>query len=158
MEDNLKKLVEEKLNDITQEGLNLQDLQVVSELVDVHKDLCNEDYWKAKKEAMKMRYNRGYDEYNEYGRDSYGRRGVPGTGRRYRGEETMDDMYDAYRNYSDGRSEMNRGNYSAKADTMRSLEYMMQSVMQFLKMLKEDASPEEMGLIREYTRKISEMI
>ena len=29
MEDNLKKLVEEKLNDITKEGLNLQDLQVV---------------------------------------------------------------------------------------------------------------------------------
>ena len=159
MEDNLKKLVEEKLNDITKEGLNLQDLQVVSELVDVHKDLCNEDYWKAKKEAMKMRYNRGYDEYNEYGRASYGRRGVPGTGRgRYRGEEVMDDMYDAYRNYSDGRSEVDMGNYSAKADTMRSLEYMMQSVMQFLKMLKEDASPEEMGLIREYTRKISEMI
>ena len=159
MEDNLKKLVEEKLNDITKEGLNLQDLQVVSELVDVHKDLCNEDYWKAKKEAMKMRYNRGYDEYNEYGRDSYDRRGVPGTGRgRYRGEEAMDDMYDAYRYYSKGKDEMNMGNYSAKADTMKSLEYMMKSVMQFLKMLKEDASPEEMGLIREYTRKISEMI
>ena len=66
MEDNLKKLVEEKLNDITKEGLNLQDLQVVSELVDVHKDLCNEDYWKAKKEAMEMRYNRGYGEYDDY--------------------------------------------------------------------------------------------
>lgn len=159
MEDNLKKLVEEKLNDITQEGLNLQDLQVVSELVDVHKDLCNEDYWKAKKEAMKMRYNRGYSEYDEYGRDSFGRRGVPGSGRgRYRGEETMDDMYNAYRDYSDGRSEMDRGNYSAKPDTMRSLEYMMKSVMQFLMMLKDEASPEEMHLIREYTRKISEMI
>ena len=158
MEENLKKQVEEKLKDITQEGLNLQDLQVVSELVDVHKDLCNEDYWKAKKEAMKMRYNRGYDEYNEYGRDSYGRRGVPGTGRRYRGEETMDDMYDAYRNYSDGRSEMNRGNYSAKADTMRSLEYMMQSVVQFIEMLKRDAnSQEEVELIQDYTRQISEM-
>lgn len=159
MEDNLKKLVEEKLNDITKEGLNLQDLQVVSELVDVHKDLCNEDYWKAKKEAIKMRYNRGYGEYDDYMRDTYDRRGVPGTGRgRYRGEDTMDDMYDAYRKYSDGRIEMDRGNYSAKPDTMRSLEYMMKSVMQFLMMLKDEASPEEMHLIREYTRKISEMI
>lgn len=158
MEDNLKKLVEEKLNDITQEGLNLQDLQVVSELVDVHKDLCNEDYWKAKKEAMKMRYNRGYDEYGRdpYVREPYGR-GRDGRGR-YRGEETMDNMYNGYRYYSKGKEEMNMGNYSAKADTMESLEYMMESVMQFLKMLKEDASPEEMGLIREYTRKISEMI
>lgn len=122
-----------------------------------------------------MRY-REYGEYGEYGNDNYGRRGVPGTGRRYRessygrrgvpgsgrgryrGEETMNEMYEAYKDYSDGREEVNMGNYGAKGETMKSLDYMMKSVVEFIEMLKKDAgSQEEMQLIQEYTRQISEM-
>ena len=41
---------------------------------------------------------------------------------------------------------------------MKSLEYMMQSVVDFVEMLKEEAkSQEEMEIIKKYTRKISEM-
>ena len=41
---------------------------------------------------------------------------------------------------------------------MRSLDYMLKSVVQFIKMLEEDAgSEEEMKLIKKYSRKISEM-
>ena len=50
------------------------------------------------------------------------------------------------------------GNYSAKDDTMKSLEYMMQSVVQFIEMLEKDAnSQEEIEIIKDYTRQISEM-
>lgn len=93
----------------------------------------------------------------------YGRRGVPGTGRgRYRGddngEEMMDEMYGAYREYSDGREEYRRGNYGAKKDTMESLECMMESVVDFIAMLKKNAdSQEEIELIQKYTEEISEL-
>lgn len=173
MEEKLKKMVEQEINNMTSDGLKPQDLEVLSKLVDVHKDLENEEYWKVKKEAIEMRYNRGYGEYGdyesygEYGRRgvpgtvrSYGRRGVPGTGRgrRYRGEEMMNEMYGAYRDYSEGKEEVEMGNYGAKNDTMKSLDYMMQSVVQFIEMLKKDAtSQEEMELIQNYAQQISEM-
>ena len=41
---------------------------------------------------------------------------------------------------------------------MKSLDYMLKSVVQFIEMLKEDASSqEEMQLIQKYTREISDM-
>ena len=97
MDKKIKGLVEDELEKITQDGLKIQDLQVISELVDIHKDLCNEEYWKEKKEAMKMRYNRGYGEYGRepYGIEPYGRR-RDGRGRymagNYRGEEVMEEI------------------------------------------------------------------
>ena len=117
-----------------------------------------------------MRYraygNDGYGR-NSYGEDSYGRRGVKGTGRgRYRGgrgsgrygEEMMDDMYQNYEAYSEGREQYERGNYGAKEDTMMNLEYMLESMVDFVEMLKQDASSqEEVNLIKKYTKQISEM-
>ena len=112
-----------------------------------------------------MRY-REYGEYgnygNEYGRrsrDSRGRYTARGQGsRRYRGDDMMDEMYRGYHEYSEGKEEMNMGNYGAKNDTMKSLDYMLQSVVEFIEMLKKDAgSQEEVELIQEYTRHISEM-
>ena len=128
-----------------------------------------------------MRYRGGYNEggyseggYSEggygegnYGRrgvkgtgrgryrdSSYGRRGVPGTGRGgYRGEEMMDEMAYHYGNYAES-----AGEYGAEGETIKSLDYMMKSVVDFIKMLKEEAnSQEEIELIKHYTRKISEM-
>lgn len=53
---------------------------------------------------------------------------------------------------------MEMGNYSAKHDTMKSLEYMLESVVDFIEMLKKDAnSQEEVQMIKEYTKQISEM-
>lgn len=84
-----------------------------------------------------------------------------GTGRgrrRYRGEETIEDMHEMYKDYSEGREEYGRGNYGAKEGTMKSLDYMLQSVVEFVEMLKRDASSqEEAELIQKYTRQISEM-
>lgn len=168
MHKELKEMVEKGIDNLIEDGLQVENLDSLSKLVDIHKDLENEEYWEEKKEAMQMKY-RGYNtEYgNEYTRENYGRRmrdsrgryREGGTiGRRYRGEETMDEMYGAYREYSDGREQMNMGNYGAKSNTMKSLEYMMECVVDFIEMLKKDASSqEEVQLIQEYTKQISEM-
>ena len=111
------------------------------------------------------------EEYNErnYNEGNDSRRGGPGSGRGRRrysergrdrryGEDKLDEMYGAYQDYSDGKEEYNRGNYGAKGGAMKSLDYMLKSVAQFIEMLKEDASSqEEMDLIKHYSRKISEM-
>lgn len=118
-----------------------------------------------------MRYNGSYGEYGarardrmgrfagEYGRQEYGRRGVPGSGRgRYRGYDYIDDMNEQYGNYSESKESYRRGNYGAENDSMKSLDYMLKSVCQFMKMLKEDVdSQEEMNLIQEYAQKIGEL-
>ena len=76
----------------------------------------------------------------------------------YRGQRVLDEMYNGYRNYNDGKEEYNRGNYGARNETMRSLEGMLESVTDFIEMLQNDASSqEEVDMIKHYTRKISEM-
>lgn len=159
-EERLKKLIEKGINSVIEEGLEMSDLDNLSKLVDIHKDLANEEYWQKKKEAMEMRY-RGYgNDYGRRSRDSRGRYRESGRGgsNRYRGEEIMNEMHETYREYSDGREEMEMGNYSAKHDTMKSLEYMLESVVDFIEMLKKDAnSQEEVQMIKEYTKQISEM-
>lgn len=107
------------------------------------------------------RYGR-YREDEEYGRgrrrDSRGRYMESGRDSRYRGHDMIDDMYDNYGDYTESREDYNRGNYGAKEDTMKSLEYMLQSMVDFVEMLKSEANTqEEMNLIRKYTKKISEM-
>lgn len=163
----LKEEIKKTIDGIVEEGIQSENLDALYKLVDIHKDIANEEYWETKKGVMEMRYNYGRenygrDNYGTYGRrmrDSRGRYMDYGTmGRRYRGEDMMDEMHEHYRNYSDGRESMNMGNYGAKENTMKSLEYMLQSVVDFIEMLKKDAnSPEEIELIREYSRHISEM-
>lgn len=169
MDEKIKTQVEEKINSIIgDEGIQMGNLDMLGKLIDIHKDLSNEDYWNKKKEVMEMRY-RDYEEYGNYGRDeysNYGRRGVPGSGRgrgrrysergrdsRYRGEESMDNMYGAYQEYSEGRER-----YGNHPSTMKSLDYMLKSVVEFIEMLKEEAgSQEEIQLIQKYTQEISDM-
>ena len=113
-------------------------------------------------------YNDGYNEYGEdygrrgvpgtgrrYGNDmSYGRRGVPGSGRdRYRGEEMIDEMAYHYGNYSDGK-EM----YGADGDTLESFKYMLKAFKDYYKHLKQEASSqEEVQLLEKTAREISEI-
>lgn len=173
----IKEETEKVIECILEDGIRKENIDFLYKVVDIHKDIANENYWKVKEEDIKMRYNTGYgnygrDEYGEYGRgrrrDSRGRymeggyneRGnySAGRGRRYRGHDMIDEMSDHYGNYSESRESANRGNYNAKEDTMKSLEYMLESMVDFVEMLKEEAnSQEEMELIRHYTKKISEM-
>lgn len=166
----LKKLVEDELEQLVEVGLQDSNIDNFGKLIDVHKDIENENYWKVKKEVMTMRYN-DYGDYNDGGYfdgGNYGRRGVPGSGRgRYRAggrggysgpEQKLEEMMEQYGNYSEASEAMQRGNYGAEEDTMKSLDYMLKSVCHFLKMLEQGAgSQEEMQLIKKYARKIGEM-
>lgn len=171
--EDLKKQVSEQINKVAGEGIKPNNIDMLGRLVDIDKDIANMEYWEKKKEVMEMNY-RGYGEYNEgygnYGNEGYGRRGVPGSGRgrrrysarggrgSYRGDEALQDMHEKYQDYSEGKEEYNAGNYSAKKDTMKSLDYMLQSVVDFMEMLKEDASSqEEVDMIKHYSKKIAEM-
>lgn len=91
------KQIKQEIAKIVEEGIQVDNVNMLSKLVDIHKDLENEDYWEVKKEGIEMRYRdyNGYGNYgrnsygdnygDNYGRNSYGRRGVKGTGRgRYR--------------------------------------------------------------------------
>ena len=162
MYDKLLPKLESSITNILEEGLTENNLDLLYKLVDIHKDICNEKYWKVKESEI-MRYDNygtygNYNNYNNYGREQYGAYGRRGVDRRYRGHDYMDGMYDAYGRYEEGREQYNRGNYNAKEDTIKSLEYMLESAKDFFHMLKSEAnSQEEMQLIREYAKKISEM-
>ena len=172
----LKELVETELKDILSIGIQEDNIDNLGKLIDIHKDIENEEYWKEKEEVYKMRYydeNRyGDDRYSdgrygneEYGAEhSYGRRGRPmnaprDSRGRYRGpEEKMHEMMEHYGNYSAASDAASRGNYGAEHDSMKALEYMLDSVCQFMEMLERDAgSQEETQMIKKYARKIGEM-
>ena len=72
----IKEQVEEKLKTISDNGIKSENLENLYKLIDIHKDISNEEYWKVKEEGEmnEMRYG-NYDEYNGYyGDDIYGRR------------------------------------------------------------------------------------
>lgn len=145
--------VEEKIKNIIEMGITPDNVEALGELVDIHKDICNEKYWKKKEEVMKMRY-RGYEEYNEGG---YGRRGrdsrgrYTGRDRSYQGEEMLEEMREHYGNYSEG------GRYGGQ-EKEKAFDYMLQSAEEFFTHLMEEAeNPEQMEKIKRTARKISEM-
>lgn len=162
----LKEDIHKLKEQISEEGIQSNNnLEYLYKLVDIEKDLCE-----IEKGGESMNYNGygryGRDEYGmeghnlgNYGRDEYGRRGNYRARGNYRGNDYMDSMYNEYNRYEEGREQYNRGgNYNAKEDSMKSLEYMLESMVDFVKMLKEEAqSQEEVNMIKKYTRKISEM-
>ena len=141
--------VEKLIKSIVSDGLQTGNVDLLYKLIDIHKDIENEYYWKIKEDNMRYYTDDYYD--GGRSRDSQGRYMERGYGRRYRGEDVLDRMHDDYRDYSYGR-ENYRGN------TTQSLEYMMKSVADFVGMLQDDAgSQEELDIIKKYSRKISEM-
>ena len=151
MEETIKKLCE-YIEKVGTKNLDATDIDYMYKVVDIYKDLeevkcMNNGYGNY---GNYGEYNRGYGEYNDYGR-----RGVDS---KYRGESYMDGMRGSYRNYEEARNEYNRGNYGAKEDGLKELEYMMHAAMKFIKMVKEEAtSPEEQEIVRKHITKISEM-
>lgn len=158
--------IEEKIKEISTEKINTSNVDYLYRLVDIHKDLKNEEYWKEKIDMYREGYG-NYDNYSDYnggrrrdsrGRymegESYGRRGVKGTGRgRYRGEEMMNEMAYHYGNYSEGKD-----NYGADQETMESFKYMLKSFKDYYKHLKQEASSQqEVKMLEEVAREISEM-
>ena len=155
--DKVKQILQESNNEIT--GNNLE---AIGDLVDIYKDIANVEYWEEKEEnEMYGRYGRdeyGYYGRGSYGRDSYGRSGSYGRRERdsrgrYRGHDYMDEMYDEYSKYMEGREK-----YGTNEDTRKSLEYMLRSMEDFARMLKEDAgSEQEVQMIRDTAQRIAQM-
>lgn len=168
-QEKLNEQVENKINEILEQGITLDNIAMLGKLVDIHKDIANEDYWLKKKEECKMNYRmRSYDE-GDYGRrgvpgtgrryrGDYGRRGVPGTGRgRYRGEYVIDEMQEHYNNYNDASSDVYNGDYGAEDEMIKSVEGIMKNVYEIVGELSEADNPEVMHIIKKYTKKIEEM-
>lgn len=167
--DKIKKQLEEQIKQIGEEGLQSSNVEYLGKLIDIHKDILNEEYWKIKEENyMRYRESGAYGAYEE----NYGRRGVKGTGRgrrRYREngynygydggnygeddkEEAMEMMREHYNGYREGMS------YGAERESMESLNAMLQSAYEFIQMLSEDAkSQQEAELVKKWARKIGQI-
>lgn len=156
VKEKLNEKLEEKICQIIEEDISPNNIEMLDMLIDIHKDVANEEYWEKKGESMRYsNYGRGYNE--GYGRREYGARSRDSRGG-YKGHEYIDEMYGEYGRYEEGRQDYNRGNYGAKEDTLKSLEYMLESMVDFVEMLKSEAgSQEEIQLIREYTQRIAQM-
>lgn len=176
----LKEKIEEKIKSLTENGLDDCNIDMLGKIVDIHKDIEQEEYHseniKLKKEANDMRYGE-YDEYNEgYGRrrrDSRGRYmegdynergGGRGRGRGNYGhympypEVYMDRMMDGMEGYMEGRNQYNRGNYGAKGQTVESLEKMLEGIVAFVEDIQQDPEQkEEKEVVNHYIRKLKEM-
>lgn len=149
MHKELKKQLEEKIKIIMDKGLQEDNIEILGELVDMHKDLANEEYWQEKEEVYKMRY-RGYDE------DSYGRRMRDSRGRYMGrghddGEEMIEEMREHYGNYMEG------GRYNGP-EKDKAFDYMLKSAEEFFCYLMEEVeNPEQLEKIKRTAHKIGDM-
>ena len=164
----LKKEVEKKIDSLVEQGItSTATIDALDKLVDMDKDIS---------EIMKMekyKYQGEYGEYGNYGRNymegeynegNYGRRGNYREGYqegnygrrmrdsrgRFKGHEMIDEMDRRYSNYSEGREQ-----YGAEGKSIEELEYMMDAVYDFIKMLKQDVrSQKEMQIIDKGIKKL----
>lgn len=151
--------VEKIIKQITESGLQTANVELLYKLIDIHKDIENENYWKEKEENMMYRdydtYNggRSRDSRGRYMESSYGRRGVPGSGRgRYRGYDYIDEMSRNYGDYSEGRD-----TYGNDRETEKSFDKMLQSLEDFTYLIMQEAdSQDKIEKVRKTARKISE--
>lgn len=142
----IKKQVDEQIESIQNETLERGNVDYLYRLVDIKKDFLEIEC--KEKELRKMRYGRRYNDYDE---ERYGRRGRDSRGR-YNGDDTMDEMYDNYREYREG------SRYGHGDEGIDSLKRMLESSVDLFEYLQENNnSPEEMKMIKHYMQKIGNM-
>lgn len=147
-----KEEVERIIKQITEEGLQTANVDLLYKLIDIHKDIENEKYWKEDNMMYRDYYGggRSRDSRGRY-MDSYGRRGVTGSGR-YRGYDYIDEMGEHYGNYSEGRD-----TYGNDHETEKSFDKMLQSLEDFTYLIMQEAdSQDKIEKVRKTARKISE--
>ena len=151
MQHKIKEQTEKKINDILTQGVQAGNIDMLYKLVDIHKDIANEEYWKKKEEVYKMRYMRDDygDDYGRRGRDSRGR--YMGGGRSHEGEEMIEEIREHYGNYMEG------GRYNGP-EKEKAFDYMLKSAEDFFCYLMEEVeNPEQMEKIKRTARRISEI-
>lgn len=164
--DKIKELVEQSIKNIEETGIDTDNVNTLNTLMNIYKNINDNEYLKSQKEALTMRYRNDYNEdFGARRRDSRGRymRGDRDMDRRYSHHRMPIDyferMMDGYEGYMDGMEEYNRGgSYGAKDKGLEALEYMLDGFVCFFENLQESMdSPEEVELIKKYARKIKEM-
>lgn len=160
----IKEEAEKFLRTSLSNGIQPANVDSLFKAVDMYKDAVGIEKSENKEEENDMRY-RNYND-GGYGDGNYGRRARDSRGRymargydaKYRGEDMIDEMYQNYQGYTYGREQYGRGNYGAEESTMKSLKFMMESVVEFIEMLKKEAgSQEEYEIINKYIKKLSDM-
>ena len=147
-EKNIQDKIMEKIEPIIERTLDkditAEDLNILGKLVDIHKDLKNEEYWERKVDFMNYgnygNYGNNYGNYGRYngrsaGYDTYGRRGVDS---KYRGYGNIERMSDEYGRYQDSRER-----YGAGQETDKSFHYMLEALEDFIKVLNEEADSQQ---------------
>ena len=151
-----KSEVEKIIKQITEGGIHGEDIDLLYRLIDIHKDIENECYWK---EELEMYRDDTYYMDNTYGRrtrDSKGRYMENSYGRRdrgrYRGYDMIEEMGEHYGDYSEGRD-----NYGNDRETEKSFDKMLQSLEDFTYLIMQEAdSQDKIEKVRRTARKISE--
>ena len=143
MEEKIIEITDKKINEVI-EHIDGNNIEYIYKLAKI-RHMAKED------ECMR------FNDYNDYGRrpgfNSYGEYGRRGVDSKYRGYGHLDRMYEDY-----GRYEAGRERYGHNEDTKRSLKYMLESMEDFARMLREDAqSQEEVEMIRQTAQRIAQM-
>ena len=156
MEDKVIEKVDEKIKHILDEDINTNNLDHLYKLSKI-KHMAKEDkemygeygnYGRGRRAGYD---SYGRDNYGEYDRGNYGRRGYD---MKYRGHEHLDRMYDDYGRYMESRERYGAGS----EDSKKSLKYMLESMEDFARKLKEDAtSQEEVMMIKQTAQRIAQM-
>ena len=156
MEDKVIEKVDEKIKHIIDEDINTNNLDHLYKLSKI-KHMAKEDkemygeygnYGRGRRAGYD---SYGRDNYGEYDRGNYGRRGYD---MKYRGHEHLDRMYDDYGRYMESRERYGAGS----EDSKKSLKYMLESMEDFARKLKEDAtSQEEVMMIKQTAQRIAQM-
>ena len=125
LNEEFKEKIEKQIKKMISEDINLSNVDTLYKLEDIKKDILQEQMMEKESEDM---YNGDYS--------AYGRRGVPGTGRRYRryrGEDALDEMKYHYGNYMESGN-----NYGAKDDSSYK---MIEALEKFIFAVGEELEP-----------------
>ena len=148
MEEKLIEKVDEKIKNILEEDINVNNLDHLYKLTKIKHMIKegenNMNYGNYRNYGARRpgydSYGRGY--YGEYERDEYGRRGYD---MKYRGEEEMDRMAGEYGRYME-----NRSRYGASEETDKSFHYMVKALEDFIRVLHEEAeTPQQKQMLNE---------
>ena len=177
----LKKLyenVEKELQEISEKGLDINNIDVTSKLVKILEGIEEIKEKKSESYGMKSYMNQGYgmnydmNRYNEGGyRDSrysensysdYGRRGVPGSGSgRYNGNDPrmrdhLNRIYEGAEMYEYGRDRYQHG--GGDHQKYEGLEKLMYALCMFIESTMEFAdTPQEKDIVRKHIHKLRAM-
>ena len=151
LEKKLLKETEETLKTMLNDGITDGNLEYIYKLVDIHKDLKEEESMNYGNYNGYGNYgaggygNYGYGNYNgrgpsrgAYGEGSYGENyGRRGYDAKYRGEDELERMHGEYGRYMESRS------YGDGEESDKSFHYMVKALEDFIRVLEEEAQTQE---------------